>query len=147
MNDIAVEQLKTRPVLTVADFTAAPAVALANKTPDVTHDLVFAGPGAKYDWTINGKAYNPNDGLPIRQGQRVRLRFVNNSNMYHPMHLHGHTFRDQNGQGPRKDTAIVLPHTTLEVDFDANNPGQWLSHCHNVYHGEAGMMTVMSYVE
>jgi len=79
----------------------------------------------------------------------VRLRFVNNSNTYHPMHLHGQTFqaRGQNGQGARKDTAIVHPHTTLEVDFDANSPGQRLSHCHNVYHGEAGMMTVVSYVE
>ncbi|HKS43691.1 MAG TPA: multicopper oxidase family protein [Amycolatopsis sp.] len=148
-NDRAVEQLKMAKVTTVAGFTAAPAVALADTPPDVTHDLVLAGPGGKYDWTINGKAYNPNDGLPIRQGQRVRLRFVNNTDMYHPMHLHGHTFqvRGQNGTGPRKDTAIVRPRTTLEVDFDANNPGQWLSHCHNAYHGEAGMMTVVSYVE
>ncbi|GLY68793.1 multicopper oxidase domain-containing protein [Amycolatopsis taiwanensis] len=110
---------------------------------------MLAGPGAKYDWTINGKAYNPDDGLPIKQVQRVRLRFVNNSRMFHPMHLHGHTFqvRGQNGQGPRKDTVIVLPGKTVEVDFDATNPGQWLSHCHNVYHGEAGMMTAVSYVE
>jgi FtsP/CotA-like multicopper oxidase with cupredoxin domain len=60
------------------------------------------------------------------------------------MHLHGHTF--QVGRtGPRKDTVIVLPDENLEVDFDADNPGQWLTHCHNVYHGESGMMTVMSY--
>ncbi len=36
---------------------------------------------------------------------------------------------------------------TVEVDFDADNPGQWLTHCHNLYHGESGMMTVTSYVE
>ncbi|MFJ8819995.1 multicopper oxidase family protein [Amycolatopsis thermoflava] len=148
-NDGAVTQLKMSGIATVADFTAAPTVALPDKTPDVTHDLVLAGPGAKYDWTINGKAFNPQDGLPIQQGQRVRLRFVNNSDMFHPMHLHGHTFqvRGANGTGPRKDTAIVLPRETVEVDFDANNPGQWLTHCHNIYHGEAGMMTVVSYVE
>ncbi|SEP53529.1 multicopper oxidase family protein [Amycolatopsis saalfeldensis] len=149
-NDGAVEQLKAAKTLTVADFTAAPQVSLAEKTPDVTHDLKLSGPGAKYDWTVNGKAYNPNeDGLPVRQGQRVRLRFVNDTDMYHPMHLHGHTFqvRGQRSPGPRKDTVLILPRRTVEVDFDADNPGQWLSHCHNVYHGEAGMMTVVSYVE
>jgi FtsP/CotA-like multicopper oxidase with cupredoxin domain len=69
--------------------------------------------------------------------------------MFHPMHLHGHTFqvRTQANRGPRKDTVIVLPGRSLEVDFDADNPGQWLTHCHNVYHGEAGMMAVLSYVE
>jgi FtsP/CotA-like multicopper oxidase with cupredoxin domain len=122
---------------------------LAVKNPDVTHDLNLEGPVGKYTWTINGKPYNPADGLPVRQGQRVRLRFVNKTEMFHPMHLHGHTFqvRGTYGTGPRKDTAIVLPKQTVEVDFDANNPGQWLTHCHNLYHGEAGMMTVVSYVE
>jgi FtsP/CotA-like multicopper oxidase with cupredoxin domain len=42
---------------------------------------------------------------------------------------------------------LVLPMQTVEVDFDADNPGQWLTHCHNLYHGESGMMTVTSYVE
>ena len=87
--------------------------------------------------------------LPINPGQRVRLRFRNDTSMFHPMHLHGHTFqvRGQDGPGARKDTAIVLPNETLEVEFDADNPGQWLTHCHNIYHGEAGMMSVVSYVE
>ncbi len=148
-NDAAAEQLKSAKVLTVADFSAAPQVALKDKAPDVTHDLKLAGPGGKYDWTINGKPYNPNDGLPVRRGQRVRLRFVNDTDMYHPMHLHGHTFqvRTPRASGPRKDTVLVLPRRTVEVDFDADNPGQWLTHCHNIYHGEAGMMTVVSYVE
>jgi FtsP/CotA-like multicopper oxidase with cupredoxin domain len=148
-NDVAVAQLKKTTPLTIDDLVAAPNVALADRAPDVTHDLVLAGPGAKYDWTINGKPYNPADGLPIRMGQRVRLRFRNDSDMYHPMHLHGHTFqvRGRTGLGARKDTVLVLPRRTVEVDFDANNPGQWLSHCHNVYHGETGMMTVVSYVE
>lgn len=148
-NDDAVAQLEKTTPLTVDDLVAAPDVALADRAPDVTHDLVLAGPGAKYDWTINGKPYHPADGLPIRLGQRVRLRFRNDSEMYHPMHLHGHTFqvRGRTGLGARKDTVLVLPRRTVEVDFDANNPGQWLSQCHNAYHGEAGMMTVVSYVE
>ncbi len=41
----------------------------------------------------------------------------------------------------------MLPGQTVEVDLDATNPGQWMIHCHNLYHGEAGMMTVLSYVD
>jgi FtsP/CotA-like multicopper oxidase with cupredoxin domain len=62
------------------------------------------------------------------------------------MHLHGHTFALADG-GLRKDTAIVLPGQTLEVDFDAVNPGQWMVHCHNLYHGEAGMMAALGYLD
>lgn len=60
------------------------------------------------------------------------------------MHLHGHTYQPAGG-GPRKDTAIVLPRQTVTADFDADNPGQWLVHCHNAYHGEAGMMGLVAY--
>ncbi|WP_245788735.1 multicopper oxidase family protein [Amycolatopsis marina] len=148
-SDAAAQQLAALPALATGDLRATEEVSLPKRSPDVTHNLVLEGPGAKYEWTINGKAYRPDDGLPIRAEQRVRLRFENKSTMFHPMHVHGHTFQliGPNGRGPRKDTAIVLPGKTLEVDFDANNPGQWLTHCHNVYHGEAGMMTVLSYVE
>jgi FtsP/CotA-like multicopper oxidase with cupredoxin domain len=98
---------------------------------------------------IERPRYNPAEGLPVRQGQRVRLRFVNKTEMFNPVHLHGHTFqvRGIGCTSPPKDAAIVLPKHTLEVDFDANNPGQWLTHCRNVYHGEAGMIPVVSYVE
>jgi FtsP/CotA-like multicopper oxidase with cupredoxin domain len=74
----------------------------------------------------------------------VRLEFVNNTMMWHPMHLHGHTFQLN---GPRKDTAIVLPGQTVACEFDADNPGQWMVHCHNAYHAEAGMMAVLGYEE
>ncbi|HEX6359896.1 multicopper oxidase family protein [Actinophytocola sp.] len=146
-SDAAATQLTTLPALTVRDIEAAESVRLPDKAPDITHTLTLEGPGDKYDWTINGRTYDPNDGLPIQPGQRVRLRLENSSEMFHPMHLHGHTFQvvDKGRPGARKDTVIVLPDQTLEVDFDADNPGQWLTHCHNVYHGETGMMTVMSY--
>ncbi|MFI7679453.1 multicopper oxidase family protein [Actinophytocola sp. NPDC049390] len=143
----AAKQLANLSALTVGDVEAAEPVRLPDRTPDVMHRLVLEGPGEKYDWTINGKAYNPEDGLPVRQGQRVRLRFENKSQMFHPMHLHGHTFQVAGRRGARKDTVLVLPGTAVDVDFDADNPGQWLTHCHNVYHGEAGMMTVVSYEE
>jgi len=103
---------------------------------------------ATYDWSLDNLPFSLDtpmkDARPITAGERVRLNFVNTTTMWHPMHLHGHTFQLANG-GPRKDTSIVLPGRTLTVDFDADNPGRWLTHCHNLYHGEAGMMGVLAY--
>lgn len=136
-------------VLTAAETRATEAVALPDREPDVMHEMVIGGPGSGYRWTINDQVYDPTRGVPVREGQRVRIRFSNTTTMFHPMHLHGHTFqvRTPGGPGPRKDTHTVLPGQSVDVDFDADNPGQWLTHCHNVYHGEAGMMTVVSYTE
>jgi hypothetical protein len=54
---------------------------------------------------------------------------------------------EQRGPGPRarKDTVLVPPKQTVEVDFDTNNPGRWISHCHNTYHLEAGMAFFVEY--
>jgi FtsP/CotA-like multicopper oxidase with cupredoxin domain len=97
-----------------------------------------------YDWGFNGKPYDPKHLEPIRAGERVRLDIVNTTTMWHPIHLHGHTFAIGD-DGPRKDTALVLPGQSLSVQFDADNPGIWMTHCHNVYHAEAGMMTLIGY--
>jgi FtsP/CotA-like multicopper oxidase with cupredoxin domain len=64
------------------------------------------------------------------------------------MHLHGHTFQvvqADGRRGPRKDTLIVLPKQKLTVALVADNPGEWMLHCHNAYHQEAGMMTTLDY--
>jgi FtsP/CotA-like multicopper oxidase with cupredoxin domain len=82
--------------------------------------------------------------LAVAPGERVRLRLRNRWMLFHPMHLHGHTFGLVDG-GARKDTVIVRPMQSLEVDLEADNPGQWALHCHNIYHAESGMMTVLSY--
>jgi FtsP/CotA-like multicopper oxidase with cupredoxin domain len=88
--------------------------------------------------------------LEVRKGERVRLVFDNRSTMFHPMHLHGHTFQvRQAGRqlpGPRKDTVIVRPGERVTVDFDAANPGRWMLHCHNAYHQAGGMMSELTYV-
>lgn len=100
----------------------------------------------KYDWAFDGKPYTPDQRHPVKAGERVRLEFNNSTTMFHPVHLHGHTFALAGGAGgARKDTALVLPGEKLTVDFDADNPGLWMAHCHNVYHAEAGMMTVLGY--
>jgi FtsP/CotA-like multicopper oxidase with cupredoxin domain len=133
-----------RQVLLGRHLRASEAARLPTKTVDRTHTLRLAGAMSPYLWTINGRTFPQSRPLPIVQGERVRLRFSNQSMMFHPMHLHGHSFAVSGG-GPRKDTVIVRPMETLDVEFDATNPGQWVSHCHNIYHAERGMMTTLSY--
>ena len=102
----------------------------------------------KYDWGINGRGFDNRQVLTVRQGQRATMTFTNSTTMWHPMHLHGHTFQvlqPDGRRGPRKDTLIVLPRQKLTVAFVADNPGDWMMHCHNAYHQEAGMMTTLDY--
>ncbi|MET7700296.1 multicopper oxidase family protein [Streptomyces sp. NPDC005485] len=133
-------------LLTADKLKADDSVALKEKEPDRTVRLQLTGGMAKYDWAFDKKPYRADQRHPVRAGERVRLVFANSTSMWHPVHLHGHTFALANVVGgPRKDTAVVLPNGTLTVDFDADNPGLWMVHCHNVYHSEAGMMTVLGY--
>jgi FtsP/CotA-like multicopper oxidase with cupredoxin domain len=70
------------------------------------------------------------------RGQSATLTFINGTTMWHPMHLHGHTFlvlRSGGSPGPRKDTVIVMPQLTVAVKLVADNPGIWMLHCHNGY--------------
>ncbi|MGW4248939.1 multicopper oxidase family protein, partial [Nocardia sp. NPDC004722] len=137
----------TTPPLTGGQLVAAESVRLPARKPDRILEVALGMGKGDYVWTINGKSYPDHAMLNVAAGERIRLRFVNKTMMFHPMHLHGHTYQVVNpaGTGARKDTSIVLPMQTVEADFDANNPGQWMIHCHNAYHGEAGMMSVLSY--
>ena len=67
--------------------------------------------------------------------------------MFHPMHLHGHTFQvmQPGGPGPRKDTVLVPPLAAVDTVFDTDNPGKWIDHCHNTYHLESGMAAYFVY--
>jgi len=135
-------------LLDPARLRADPAVALPPRSPARTHRLTLSGGMGEFRWTINGRTFDPDRPLPMRAGERTRLVFENPSMMFHPMHLHGHTFAVQHptSSGPRKDTVIVAPMQRLAVDLDADNPGQWVVHCHNLYHMEAGMMTSLAYL-
>jgi FtsP/CotA-like multicopper oxidase with cupredoxin domain len=75
---------------------------------------------------------------------------VNQSMMAHPMHLHGHVFQviaidGRPIAGAMRDTVLVPPMTRVRFAFDADNPGRWAFHCHNLYHMETGMMTEFRY--
>jgi FtsP/CotA-like multicopper oxidase with cupredoxin domain len=137
-------------LLTVADLAADAAIDLDRRPASRTHRLVLAGDMQRYQWTINGRAHHRGPPLQVREGERVRLLFENRSPMWHPMHLHGHTFQLQRAAnlhpGPRKDTVIVRPAERVAVEFDADNPGRWMVHCHNAYHQAAGMMTTLGYL-
>jgi FtsP/CotA-like multicopper oxidase with cupredoxin domain len=133
---------------TVDMFTATTDVDLGPAGTDIALTAKLAGAMTKYDWTINGAAFANTKPLMITQGQRTTLSFTNTTMMWHPMHLHGHTFQILNtdgSRGARKDTVIVLPMRTVTVALAADNPGDWMLHCHNTYHQEAGMMTSLNY--
>lgn len=120
--------------------------------PDDTHStLRLTGSMQSYTWGINGKGWADRDTVKIKAGQRVLITFQNTTMMSHPMHLHGHAFQVVafNGKafaGAMRDTVLVPPMTTVTIAFDADNPGQWLLHCHNTYHMAAGMITEVAYV-
>jgi len=134
-------------ILRYSQLRAAARARLASRSPDRVITMTLDGGMARYDWAINGVPYQPGQiGYHVRQGERVRLSYANNTKMWHPMHLHGHAFALQDGAGPRKDTVIVLPRQTATVQFDATDPGRWMTHCHNIYHAESGMMAAIGYL-
>ncbi|MFI6864912.1 multicopper oxidase family protein [Streptomyces sp. NPDC050421] len=133
-------------LVTAGRLAPEASVALSARKPDRTVLMRLTGSMEAYDWAFDRKPYTADQRHPVQAGERVRLEFRNPTAMWHPIHLHGHTFALAGGaSGARKDTAIVLPRQTLTVDFDADNPGLWMLHCHNLYHAEAGMMTVLGY--
>lgn len=122
-------------------------VALCRRKPDREIRLRLTGSMKNFDWSFDHQPYSLEHRHPVRQGERVRLTLINGTDMWHPLHLHGHTFalKGIDAVGARKDTAVVLPHRKLVADFNADNPGLWMLHCHNQYHSESGMMTILGY--
>lgn len=138
-----------RRVGTVEMFTATTPVNLGRPQPGLDLPVVLGGNMTQYNWTINGKPYSATEPLRVREGERPTITFDNTTMMYHPIHLHGHTFqliKADGSPGARKDTLMVLPKQKLLAVLVANNPGMWMLHCHNTYHQEAGMQTRLDYV-
>jgi FtsP/CotA-like multicopper oxidase with cupredoxin domain len=98
----------------------------------------------RYIWTLNGRKFGDEDVIRVKQGERVRLRFVNDTMMAHPMHLHGMFMELENGQTermPKKHLIIVPPGKTVTAVLTADEVGEWPFHCHLLYHMASGMMT------
>ncbi len=131
-------------VLIGSQLQPAESAKLPTRAPDATAALTLQGSMKPYRWGINGAPYGQNVPLRVKAGQRLRINAVNMTMMTHPLHLHGHTFALPSGL--RKDTVLMAPMQSLAIDLDADNAGDWMVHCHNTYHAEAGMMIALSYV-
>ncbi|HTX95032.1 MAG TPA: multicopper oxidase family protein [Mycobacterium sp.] len=139
----------TKRVGTIEMFTATSPVNLGGPDPDRNLPVALDGNMMQYNWMINGEPWSKTHPLQVRQGQRPTLAFDNTTMMYHPIHLHGHTFqliKADGSPGARKDTVIVLPKQKISAVLVADNPGTWVMHCHNNYHQVAGMETRLDYV-
>ncbi len=114
------------------------------RAPERELVIHLGGNMERYIWTINGKKFNEATPLQVKYGERIRLKFVNDSMMAHPMHLHGMFMQLENGQQaenlPNKHTVIVPPGKTVTALLTADALGEWAIHCHLLYHMSAGMM-------
>lgn len=110
----------------------------------------LTGSMAPYAWSLDGRDFAERVPLDVREGERIELTFVNQTMMSHPMHLHGHHFQivglgRARLKGAMRDTVLVPAMESVTIAFDADNPGDWPLHCHNLYHMAAGMMTSLRY--
>jgi FtsP/CotA-like multicopper oxidase with cupredoxin domain len=130
-------------ILIGSDLRPAPAAKLPSRTPDATTKLTLTGSMQPYEWGMNGAPFGRNEPLNVQAGQRLRINATNMTMMTHPLHVHGHTFALPSGL--RKDTVLMAPMQSFPIDLDADNEGDWMIHCHNTYHAEAGMMIALEY--
>jgi FtsP/CotA-like multicopper oxidase with cupredoxin domain len=113
------------------------------REPNRTIEVRLTGNMERYIWSINGNRFSEAQPLLWALGERVRLRFINETMMNHPMHLHGMWMQPQVGNGaenPLLHVVNIKPGTTLDVDVEADAEGGWAFHCHLLYHMETGMM-------
>jgi len=117
-----------------------------NNAPAPSREIVvrLTGQMNRYIWTIDGRPFGMEHPIRTREGERVRIRFINETMMAHPMHLHGMFMELENGAGnrlPYKHVVLVRPGAEASVLLTADEVGDWPFHCHLLYHMEAGMMT------
>ncbi|HMM21512.1 MAG TPA: multicopper oxidase domain-containing protein [Selenomonadales bacterium] len=112
-------------------------------------------------FTINGRSFPNTSMLPVRAGERIRIRIANPGMKAHPMHLHGHQFLVVSADGNDlnacarmlKNTVLVASGETYDIEFVADNPGNWPFHCHIPHHTAnnmtpetGGMFTTLCYI-
>ncbi len=103
-------------------------------------------------WSVNGELYPDMPMFVVREGDVAQVRMSNNTGEVHPMHLHGHhaVVLSRNGKKATGspwwfDSLDVQKGETFEVAFEADNPGIWMDHCHNLKHAREGMVTHLMY--
>jgi FtsP/CotA-like multicopper oxidase with cupredoxin domain len=93
-------------------------------------------------WTFNARVFPGIDVMPVRLGERVRIRIANLTMTNHPIHLHGHHFAVSCTDGGWVPESAQWPEATIDVpvgtiraiEFIADNPGDWAFHCHKSHH-------------
>jgi FtsP/CotA-like multicopper oxidase with cupredoxin domain len=126
----------------------APSIGMIDGKPSRIQDIM-AKQGLA--WTMNYNAQHEHalmhePLLNLSRGEHVILHMVNETDFIHPMHLHGHFFRllavngVANPQREWRDTVIMGARQSMDVAFVAENPGEWMYHCHILDHAAGGMM-------
>jgi hypothetical protein len=121
---------------------------ISDSRPLREYTFRLEGDMIRFVWTLDGKTFSEADMINVRQGEKVRFTFINDSMMHHPMHLHGHFFRLVTSAGslsPMKHTIDVPPMSSHTIEFAADEPGDWMMHCHVLYHLAIGMARVVHY--
>lgn len=133
-------------------FIVEPKRATAMERADLDYVMILND--GMHGYTLNGKSFPATEPLVAKRGQKVRIRFMNEGMMIHPMHLHGMPMtviaKDGWAQpAPWKcDTLNIAPGERWDVIVNCNNPGTWAFHCHILPHAESdhgmyGMVTAL----
>ena len=114
-------------------------------------ELHLTGNMERQIWGFDGKKYSEaEEPIPFIFGERIRVTFVNDTMMDHPMHLHGMWMVLENGAGakrPLKHTINVKAGERLSFDAEPDEIGKWAFHCHLLFHMELGMLRVVSVID
>jgi CopA family copper-resistance protein len=125
-----------RRVLTYADLRNL-RTTRDHREPDREIELHLTGNMGRYMWSINGVKHSDAEPLRWKLGERLRITFVNDTMMNHPMHLHGMWSDLETGDNnylPRKHTVIVQPGSRISYRVTVDAEGGWAYHCHLLYH-------------
>lgn len=125
-----------------------------SKEPKVAQDVVLVVNDGPLGFTINGKSFPATQPIVVKVGQRIRIRYMNEGQIIHPMHLHGLSQQVIAKDGHRLtqpyagDTFNVAPGERYDVIAEASEPGVWALHCHILSHAESkqgmhGMVTAV----
>jgi FtsP/CotA-like multicopper oxidase with cupredoxin domain len=121
---------------------------------DLPVDYVMILNDGAHGYTLNGKSFPATEPVVAKLGQKIRIRYMNEGMMIHPMHLHGmhQTVIAKDGwdlpMPYRCDTLNIAPGERYDVIVNCNNPGTWAFHCHILPHAESqhgmfGMVTAL----
>jgi FtsP/CotA-like multicopper oxidase with cupredoxin domain len=140
-----------RPLPPYARLRSTGTTRLDPALPRRSLELRLTGDMERYVWSFDGKTMAEEGVIQIKRGEVLRLELINDTMMHHPLHLHGHFFRvldDRDlADAPLKHTLDVPPMGKRTIEFEANESGDWLFHCHLLYHMHMGMARVFSYEE